>query len=86
MEGSIYDCINHIKYVSQRKSTFEKILASMSKLDTVNNLDKDKLRKIFSGMVENQLLELRDVYKIKGKDTVESALLEISKTEILVIE
>ena len=34
MEGSIYDCINHIKYVSKKKPTFEEILASMSELDT----------------------------------------------------
>ena len=43
MEGSVYDCINHIKYVNKKKPTFEKFIASMSKLDTVDNL----------GMVEN---------------------------------
>ena len=33
-------------------------------------------------MIENQLLELSDnVYKIKGKDTIEKALPEISETE-----
>ena len=58
----------------------------MSKLDTEDNLDVDKLRKLLSGMIESQLLELSDnVYKIKGKDTVESVLLEISETETLVI-
>ena len=54
MEGSIYDCIKHLKYVSKKKPTFdEKILASMSKLDTVNNLDADKLKKLLSGITEN---------------------------------
>ena len=86
MEGSIYDCINHVKYVSKKNPTFEKILASMSKLDTVNKLDTDNLRKLLSGMIENQLLELSDnVYKIKGKDTIEKALSEISETETSVI-
>ena len=37
-------------------------------------------------MIENQLLELSDnVYKIKGKDTIEKALPEISETETSVI-
>ena len=86
MEGSIYDCINHIKCASKKKPTCEKILASMSKLDTVENLDADKLRKRLSDMIENQLLELfDDVYKIKAKDTIESALPETSETETLVI-
>ena len=58
----------------------------MSKLDTVDDLDADKLRKILSGMIENQLLELPDnVYKIKGKDTIESAFPELSETETFVI-
>ena len=78
--------IKHIKYVSKKKPTFEKILASMSKLDTVDNLNEDKLTKLLSGMIENQLLELSDnVYKIKGKDTIEKALPEISETETSVI-
>ena len=86
MEGSIYTCINYIKYVSKKKPTFEKILASMLKLDTVDNLDEDKLRKLLSGMIENQQLELSDnVYRIKGKDTIEKALPEISETETSVI-
>ena len=87
MEGSIYDCIKHLKYVSKKKPTFdEKILASMSKLDTVNNLDADKLKKLLSGITENQRLELSDdVYKIKGKDTIENVLPEISETETIVI-
>ena len=86
MKGSIYDCINHIKYVSKKKPTFEKILASMSKLDTVDNLDANKLRKLLSGMIENQLLELSyNVYNIKGKDTIEKALPEISETETYVM-
>ena len=83
MEESIYDHINHIKYVSKKKSTFEKILATMSKLDTVDNLDADKLRKLLSGMIENQLLELSDVYKVKGKDTIESALPEIYEEQMV---
>ena len=58
MEGSIYDYVNHIKYVSKKKPTFEKNLASMSKLDTMDNLDADKLRKLLSAMIKNQLLEL----------------------------
>ena len=54
----------------------------MSKLDTVDNWNENKLRKLLSGMIENQLLELSDnVYKIKGKDTIEKALPEISETE-----
>ena len=58
----------------------------MSKLDTVNNLDADKLKKHLSGITENQRLELSDdVYKIKGKDTIESVLPEISETETIVI-
>ena len=58
----------------------------MSKLDTVDNLNEDKLTKLLSGMIENQLLELSDnVYKIKGKDTIEKALPEISETETSVI-
>ena len=70
MEGLIYDCINHIKCVSKKKPNFEKNLASISKLD----------------MIENQLLELSDnVYKIKEKDSIESALPEISEIETLVI-
>ena len=86
MEGSIYDCINHIKYVGKKKPAFGKILASKSKLDTVDNLDADKLRKLLPVMIKKKLLELSDnVYKIKGKDTVESALPEISETETLVL-
>ena len=58
----------------------------MSKLDTVDNLDADKLRKLLPGMIENQLLELSDnVYKIKGKDTIDKALPEIPETETSVI-
>ena len=58
----------------------------MSKLDTVDNWNENKLRKLLSGMIENQLLELSDnVYKIKGKDTIEKALPEISETETSVI-
>ena len=58
----------------------------MSKLDTVDNLDADKLKKRLSGITENQRLELSDdIYKIKGKDTIESALPEISETETIVI-
>ena len=58
----------------------------MSKLDRVDNLDSDRLRKRRSGMIENQLLKLSDnVCKIKGKDTIENALPEIPETEILVI-
>ena len=86
MAISIYDCINNIKYVSKKKPTFENILSSMSKLDRVGNLDADKLRKLFSCTIKNQLLELSDnVYKIKEKDTIETVLLEISETESLVI-
>lgn len=48
MERSIYGCINHIKCVSKKRLTFEKILGSMSK--SKDNLDADKLRKLFSGM------------------------------------
>ena len=55
----------------------------MSKLDTVDNLDADKLRKLLSGMTENQLLELSDVYKVKGKDTIESALPEIYEEQMV---
>ena len=84
MEESIYERINHIKYVSKKTSTFEKILATMSKLDTVANLDADKLRKLLSGMIQNQLLELSDnVYKVKGKDTIKSALPEISEEQMV---
>ena len=55
------------KYVNKKKPNFEKILPSISKLDTDDKQDADKLRKLLSGMVENQLLELSDnVYKIKG--------------------
>ena len=51
----------------------------MSKSDTVVNLDADKLRKLLSDMIENRLLLLSDiVYIIKGKDTIEKALPEIS--------
>ena len=56
----------------------------MSKLDTVANLDADKLRKLLSGMIQNQLLELSDnVYKVKGKDTIKSALPEISEEQMV---
>ena len=59
----------------------------MSKLDTVDNLNEHKLRKLLSGMIENQLLELPDnVYTIKRKDTIEKALPEISETETSVIK
>ena len=54
MEECINECINHINYVSKKKPTFEKILASMSKLDT-EDLDAEKLRKLLSVMVEKQL-------------------------------
>ena len=58
----------------------------MSKLDTVDDLDADKLRKLLSGMIKNQLLELsNNVYMINGKDTIESALPEIFETETFVI-
>ena len=51
----------------------------MSKSDTVVNLDADKIRKLLSDMIENRLLLLSDiVYIIKGKDTIEKALPEIS--------
>ena len=51
----------------------------MSKSDTVVNLDADKLRKLLSDMIENRLLLLSDIaYIIKGKDTIEKALPEIS--------
>ena len=39
MERSIYDRINHIKYISKKKPIFENILGSMSKLDTEADLD-----------------------------------------------
>ena len=49
-------------------------------------VDADKLRKLLSGSIENQLLELFDnVSKIKGKDTIENAFQELSETENLVI-
>ena len=58
----------------------------MPKLDTKDNPDTDKLRKLLASMIENQLLELpHNVCKIKEKDTIESVLPEISKTETLVI-
>ena len=44
METSVYDCINHIKYVSKKNPTFEKILASMLKLNAVDNPDADEER------------------------------------------
>ena len=51
----------------------------MSKSDTVVNLDADKIRKLLSDMIENRLLLLSDIaYIIKGKDTIEKALPEIS--------
>ena len=53
MERSIYDCISHIKYVSKKNPTFEKILASMSKLNAVDNPDADELRTLLSGMIPN---------------------------------
>ena len=58
----------------------------MSKLDTVDDLDADKLRKLLSGMIKNQLLELsNNVYMIKGKDTIESVLPEIFEIQTFVI-
>ena len=62
MEGSIYDCINHDKYVNKKNPTFGYFLVSMSKLAT-----SEKLRKLLSGIIVNQSLELsNNVYKIKG--------------------
>lgn len=60
IERSVYDCINHVKYVNNKNSTFEEIFASMSKLDAEDKLDADKLRTFLSGMIENQLLKLSD--------------------------
>ena len=58
----------------------------MSKLDTGDNINADKLRKLLSCMIENQLLELSDnVYKIKWTDTIENVFPEISETETFVI-
>ena len=49
-------------------------------------VDVYKLRKVLSGSTENQLLELLDnIFKIKGKDTIENAFQELSETENLVI-
>ena len=63
MEGSIYDCINHDKYVSKKNPTFEYFLISMSKLGT-----SEKLRKLLSGIINDQLLELsNNAYKIRGR-------------------
>ena len=46
----------------------------------MDNLDADKLRNLLSAMIENQLLELPDnVHRIKGKDTIDKALPEISE-------
>ena len=60
-----------------KKPTFEKILARMSKLDTLDNLDADKSRRLLSGMTENELLELSDnADKTKGKDSTESVFFE----------
>ena len=60
-----------------KKLTFEKILARMSKLDTLDNLDADKSRRLLSGMTENELLELSDnADKMKGKDSIESVFFE----------
>ena len=57
--------IDHIKYVSMKNPTSEKILASRSKVVTENQ-DADKLR---SSAIEKQLIELSDnVNKIKEKD------------------
>ena len=48
--------------------------------------DADKLRKLLSGMIQNQLLKLSDnVYKVKEKDAMESVFPEISETETLLI-
>ena len=60
-----------------KKPTSEKILARMSKLDTLDNLDADKSRRLLSGMTENELLELSDnADKMKGKDSIESVFFE----------
>lgn len=48
-------------------------------------IDADKLRKLLSGMIQNQLLKLSDVYKAKEKDAMESVFPEISETETLLI-
>lgn len=49
-------------------------------------IDADKLRKLLSGMIQNQLLKLSDnVYKPKEKDAMESVFPEISETETLLI-
>ena len=53
MEECINDCINHVKYVSKRKPTIEKILASMSKLN-IEDLKAWKLKKLLSSMIEKQ--------------------------------
>ena len=36
MEEYAYNCINHIKYVSKKIPTYEKILPNISKLDIYN--------------------------------------------------
>ena len=46
----------------------------------MDNLDANKLRNLLSAMIENQLLELPgNVHRIKGKDTIDKALPEISE-------
>ena len=83
MKEPIYDYINHIKYINKKKSTFEKILASISKLDT-EDLNAKKSRKHLSGITEKQLLGLTDnVYKIKGKDITENVLPGTSETLVI---
>ena len=77
MKGSIYDCIDRVKYVSKKKPTFEKVLASMSKIDIVNNLDADIVENISCLTTEN--------VKVRGKDPIESALRKISEAETFVI-
>ena len=83
MKESIYDYINHIKYINKKKSTFEKILASISKLDT-EDLNAKKSRKHLSCITEKQLLGLTDnEYKIKGKDITENVLPGTSETLVI---
>ena len=56
---------------ARRRKILKKILANMSKLDTADDLCEDKLRKLPSGMIENQLLEHSDNFdKTNGKDTL----------------
>ena len=71
MENKIINAINHIKFVSKKKPSIDRLLANLRKSD-VGTWEIEELMTSLSVMVTNNLLELTDgTYKVKETDFVE---------------